>query len=69
MLFAPRSTVWARRAALLAGVCVALVLITILATGWLRASRAAEVKRLTNGGIGLLGLGGMEEARKAFAPL
>jgi tetratricopeptide (TPR) repeat protein len=66
MLFAPRSTVWARRAALLAGVAVALALILILAAGWLRESRASEGTRLTNEGIGLLGIGRMEEARKSF---
>jgi tetratricopeptide (TPR) repeat protein len=65
-LFAPRSTVWARRAALLAGVAVALALTFILAAGWLRARRTAEVTRLANDGIGLMGLGRREEARKAF---
>jgi tetratricopeptide (TPR) repeat protein len=67
MLFAPRSTVWARRAALLAGCVVALALVWILASGWLRERRAAEVVRLTNDGIGLLELGREEEAREAFS--
>lgn len=66
MLFAPRSTVWARRAALLAGFAVALVLVWILAAGWLRERRTAEAMRLTNDGIGLLGLGRKEEARDAL---
>ncbi|MGH7488205.1 MAG: CHAT domain-containing protein, partial [bacterium] len=66
MLFAPRSTVWARRAALLAGFAVALALVWILASGWLRERRTAEVMRLTNEGIGLLELGRKEEARKVF---
>jgi tetratricopeptide (TPR) repeat protein len=66
MLFAPRSTVWARRAALLAGFAVALALVWILASGWLRERRATEVMRLTNDGIGLLELGRQEEAREAF---
>lgn len=66
MLFAPRSTVWARRAALLAGFTVALALIWILGSGWQRERRFAEVMRLTNDGIGLLELGRKEEARMAF---
>jgi tetratricopeptide (TPR) repeat protein len=66
MLFAPRSTVWARRAALLAAVCVALALVSILAAGWLRERRASEGTGLTNEGIGLLGIGRMAEARKAL---
>ena len=66
MLFAPRSTVWARRAALLAGLAVALVLVLILASGWLRERRATEAMRLTNDGIGLLELGRKEEAREAL---
>ncbi len=66
MLFAPRSTVWARRAALLTGVAVALSLVWILASGWLRERRTTEVIRLTNDGIGLLELGRKEEAREAF---
>jgi len=66
MLFAPRSTAWARRAALLAGFTVALALVWILASGWLRERSIAEVTRLTNDGIGLLELGRKEEARKAF---
>jgi tetratricopeptide (TPR) repeat protein len=65
-LFAPRSTVWARRAALLAGFAVALALVWILAAGWLRERRAAEATRLTNDGIGLLGIGRKEEAREAL---
>jgi tetratricopeptide (TPR) repeat protein len=66
MLFAPRSTVWARRAALLAGVAVAIVLVLILASGWRRERRTAEVMRLANDGIGRLQLGRKEEAREAF---
>jgi tetratricopeptide (TPR) repeat protein len=66
MLFAPRSTVWARRAALLASAAMALVLVWILALGWLRERRTAEVMRITNDGIGLLELGRKEEARKAL---
>lgn len=66
MLFAPRSTVWARRAALLAGFALALTLIWLLASGWLRERHAAEAMRLANDGIGLLELGRKEEARKAF---
>ncbi len=66
MLFAPRSTVWARRAAVLAGFAVALVLILTLSSGWFRERRATEVMRLTNEGIGLLELGRQEEARDAF---
>jgi tetratricopeptide (TPR) repeat protein len=65
-LFAPRSTVWARRAALLAGFAVALTLVWILASGWLRERRTAEAMGLTNNGIGLLELGRKEEAREAF---
>jgi tetratricopeptide (TPR) repeat protein len=65
-LFAPRSTVWARRTALFTGVAMALALLSILALGWLRASRGAEVLRRTNEGIGLLNLGKKEDARKAF---
>lgn len=66
MLFAPRSTVWARRAALLAGLVVALALVLSLGSAWLRARRAAEVMRWTNEGVGHLELGQKEEARKAF---
>jgi tetratricopeptide (TPR) repeat protein len=65
-LFAPRSTVWARRAALLTGFAVALALIWLLASGWVREHRSAEVRRLANDGIGLLELGRKEEARNAF---
>jgi tetratricopeptide (TPR) repeat protein len=67
MLFAPRSTVWANRAALLECFALALMLIWILASGWLRERRATEAMRLTNDGIGLLELGRKEEARKAFS--
>ncbi|MFP5285037.1 MAG: CHAT domain-containing protein [Thermoanaerobaculia bacterium] len=56
-LFAPHSTVWARRAALLAGLAMAFALICLLASGWLRERRSAEVMRLANDGIGLLQLG------------
>jgi tetratricopeptide (TPR) repeat protein len=66
MLFAPRSTIWARRAALLAGFAVALALVWILTSGWLRERRATEVMRLTDDGIGLLELGRKDEARKAL---
>ena len=66
MLFAPRSTVWARRAALLAGVAVALALIVILISGLRRESRNAEVMRLTSVGSTLAMLGRSEEARKSF---
>jgi Tfp pilus assembly protein PilF len=66
MLFAPRSTVWARRAALLAGVAVALALVFIFASGWRREHRATGAMRHTNNGIGLLELGKKEEARDAF---
>jgi tetratricopeptide (TPR) repeat protein len=65
-LFAPRSTVWARRAALLAGFALAFALIWLLASGWMRERRSAEVTRLINEGIGLLDLGRKEEARVAF---
>jgi Flp pilus assembly protein TadD len=66
MLFAPRSTVWAGRAALLAGFVVAIALICTLFLGWRREHHSAEVMRLTNDGIGLLKLGRQEEARRAF---
>ncbi len=66
MLFAPRSTVWARRAALLAGVAVALALVWILVSGWLREHDNGKVMRLTNEGIGSLELGKKEDAREAF---
>ena len=66
MLFAPRSTVWARRAALLAGMTVALALVMILATGWLGERRAAEVMRLINDGAGFLELGRKEEAQQSL---
>lgn len=65
-LFAPRATVRARRAALVAGLAVALALLGIVASGWLRERRAAEVARLTGDGVALLGLGRKEEARRAF---
>jgi tetratricopeptide (TPR) repeat protein len=65
-LFAPRSVVWARRAALLAGCAVALALVWLLAAGWLREYRGAQALRYTNEGIGLLQLGRREEARAAF---
>ncbi len=66
MLFAPRSTVWARRAALLAGVAVALALFWILYSGWRREHRATEAMRFTNDGIGRLQLGRKEDSREAF---
>jgi tetratricopeptide (TPR) repeat protein len=46
MLFAPLPTVWARRAALLAGFVVVVALVWILALGWQRERSAAEVMRL-----------------------
>jgi len=67
MLFVPRSTIWVRRAALLAVFAVACALIGILAWGWLREHRTAEATRLANDGIGFLELGRKEEAREAFA--
>ncbi|HEY0510625.1 MAG TPA: CHAT domain-containing protein [Thermoanaerobaculia bacterium] len=67
LLFAPRATVWARRAALLAVLALALALVGILLLGgWTRERHTAEVMRFTNDGIGLLELGRKEEARKAF---
>lgn len=66
LLFAPRSTVWARRAAVLAGFTLALALIWLLATAWLQERRATEVMRLTNDGIGFQELGRQEEAQEAF---
>lgn len=66
MLFAPRSTVWARRAALLAAGFTAVALIFFLALVLVRECRMAEARRLTNEGIGLLKLGRTEEAREAF---
>ena len=66
MLFAPRSTVWARRAALLAGFAVALALLVVLASGWQREHRSSEMMRLGNDGIGLLELGNKEQARAAL---
>jgi tetratricopeptide (TPR) repeat protein len=65
VLFAPRSRVWARRGALVASLAVVLVLLWILGSGWLREHRASEVTRLTNEGVGLLGLGRKAEAREA----
>lgn len=66
MLFAPRATVWTRRAVLLASFSVALALLGILASGWLRESRVKEAAQLTSDGVAFLGLGRKEEARKAF---
>lgn len=65
-LFAPRSTVRARRAALLAGTVLALALLWIATSGWQRERNTAQVTRLTSEGIGLLELGQKEEARSAF---
>jgi tetratricopeptide (TPR) repeat protein len=65
-LFAPRSTVWARRAALLAGLAAALVLLWIFGSGWQRERRTNEVMRLTNDGVGLLGLGRKKDGREAL---
>jgi tetratricopeptide (TPR) repeat protein len=65
MLFAPRSTVRAPRASLLAGgIALALALVLILTLGLQREHRTAEGMRLTNDGVGLLGLGEKEKARK-----
>ena len=66
IVFASHSTVWARRAALLAGIVISFVLVWSLASGWLRERHAAEVMQLSNNGIGLLELGRKEEARGAF---
>ncbi len=66
-LFAARSTVWARRAALLTGFAVAIVLIWLLAWGGVRERRSAKAMQLANDGIGLMQLGRTEEARKAFS--
>jgi tetratricopeptide (TPR) repeat protein len=65
-LFAPPSTVWARRAALLAGFAASLALVVFLSSGWLREHSATEVMRLANDGIGFLGLGRKEDAREAL---
>jgi tetratricopeptide (TPR) repeat protein len=65
-LFAPRSMVWARRAALLAGLAAALTLLGLTAGWGVREKSAAEVTRLANEGIGLVELGRKEEARRAF---
>jgi len=64
MLFAPPSTVWARRAALLAGFALALSLLLFFASGWRREHRTAEATRLTNDGVGFLGLGREQKARE-----
>jgi superkiller protein 3 len=45
---------------------VALALVAILASGWLRERRTGEVMRLINDGIALLGLGKKEEARSGL---
>lgn len=66
ILFAPRSTVWIRRVALLTVFIVAFALVSILAIGLVRERHTAEVVRLTSDGAGLLGLGRKEEAREAF---
>lgn len=66
MLFAPRSTVWARRAAVLAVLAGAVTLVWILISGWWREHRTTEVMRLNSDGIGLLELDRKEEARDAF---
>jgi len=66
ILFAPPSTVWARRAALLAGFALALSLIMFFASGWLREHRTAAVTRLTNESLGLLGLGEKQKARESL---
>ncbi|HEV3458544.1 MAG TPA: CHAT domain-containing protein [Thermoanaerobaculia bacterium] len=66
MLFAPRSAVWARRAAILAGLAMAVALVWVMAVGWLRERRGAQAMRHGQDGIGLLQLGRKEEARAAF---
>jgi Tfp pilus assembly protein PilF len=66
MLFAPPSTVWARRAALLAGFALALSLLLFFASGWRREHRTAEATRLTNDGVGFLGLGREQKARESI---
>lgn len=65
-LFAPRSTIWARRAALLAGAALTLSLLGVFTAAWVREHRRVEAMRRANDGIGLLELGRKEEARKAF---
>jgi Tfp pilus assembly protein PilF len=66
MLFAPPSTVWARRAALLAGFALALSLLLFFASGWRREHRTAEATRLTNDGTGFLELGKEKKARESI---
>jgi tetratricopeptide (TPR) repeat protein len=65
-LFAPRSTVWARRVAIITLFAVALVLLLLLFLGWMREHRSGEVTRRTNDGVGFLELGRKDDARKAL---
>lgn len=66
MLFASRSTVWVRGALLLASLALIIMLVWVLAMGWLREHRAAEAVRLINEGIGLLEVDRKDEAREAL---
>jgi tetratricopeptide (TPR) repeat protein len=66
-LFAPRSAVWARRAALLAGATVALALIGILGSGWLGERRTSQVMRLNQDGVGFQELGRNKEALQSLS--
>ena len=65
-LFAPRSTVWLRRAALLVAFAVAIALVAALAWGGWRQIEAWRAMGFVNEGIGQLKLGRTEEARKSF---
>jgi tetratricopeptide (TPR) repeat protein len=65
-LFAPRPTVWARRAALLMGAVLALTLIGFFGAGWRQEHQTGKAMRLANDGIGFLELGRKEEARNAL---
>jgi tetratricopeptide (TPR) repeat protein len=65
-LFAPRSTVWLRRAALVSAFAVTLALLGILAGGLLRESRTSRGTGFVNEGIGFLKLGRNAKARGAF---
>ena len=65
-LFAPRSTVWLRRAALVVAFAVAIALLGILAWGWRRESNTSKSIGFVNEGIGLLKLGRNTEARGTF---
>lgn len=65
-LFAPPSTVWARRLASGAGAVAALAAIASLGLGWERERRGAEASRRSGEGVGLLQLGRPEEARTSL---